>query len=69
MSRPSRPSAAQQPQAGGAAPVAGRVAEAIARNPRVRAALAGLDPDQRDHVRRAIAAAIHAKLGPGGGLR
>lgn len=74
MTRPSRPSAAppQQPsrqQAGGSAPIAAPVAAAIARDPRVRAALSGLDASQRDYVRRAIADAIEKKLGQRGGSR
>lgn len=40
---------------------------AIARDPRIRARLAGLDAGQRDHVRRAIAEAIRAKLRERGG--
>jgi hypothetical protein len=71
MRRPSRPSAAKQTQqparSGGSAPIAAPVAAAIARDPRLRAALSTLDASQRDHVRRAIAAAIEAKLGPRGG--
>jgi len=74
MRRPSRPSAAQQPQQpqqpvrpGGSPPVSAPVAAAIARDPRLRAALSTLDASQREHVRRAIAAEIEAKLGRQGG--
>lgn len=43
-------------------PISAPVADAMARDPRIRAALARLDAGQRDHVRRAIAAAIEARL-------
>jgi hypothetical protein len=71
MNRPARPTTAPPPQrqAGGSAPIAAPVAAAIARDPRVRAALSGHDAGHRDHVRRAIAAAIEKKLGGRGGPR
>lgn len=52
MSRPPRPPAN----------LSAPIDAAISRDPRVRAALARLDAGQRDHVRRAIAQAIRAKL-------
>lgn len=44
------------------APIAPEIAAAIARNPRLRAALARIDPAQREAARRAIAARIAAAL-------
>lgn len=72
MKQPSPPSTARpqpQQQAGRPTPIAAPVAAAVARDPRVRAAMSGLDPDQRDYVRRAIADAIEKKIGQRGGLR
>lgn len=43
-------------------PISGPIDAAMARDPRIRATLARLDAGQRDHVRRAIAAAIEARL-------
>lgn len=59
MNRPPRPPAN----------LSGPIDAAIARDPRVRAQLAGLDAGQRDHVRRAIAQAVQAKLRDRGGPR
>ncbi|MDQ0252252.1 hypothetical protein ACCC88_16160 [Sphingomonas sp. Sphisp140] len=49
--------------------LAAAVDAAIARDPRIRNRLAGLDAAQRDHVRRTIAEAIQAKLRAGGGTQ
>lgn len=49
--------------------LAAAVDAAIARDPRIRHRLAGLDASQRDQVRRAIAEAIRAKLPTGGGVQ
>lgn len=57
MNRPPRPPAN----------LSAPIEAAITRDPRIRASLAGLDAGQRDHVRRAIAQAIQAKLRERGG--
>ena len=57
MNRPPRPPAN----------LSASIDAAISRDPRVRATLDGLDAGQRDHVRRAIAQAIRAKLRERGG--
>ncbi|WP_137861342.1 MULTISPECIES: hypothetical protein [unclassified Sphingomonas] len=54
---------APRPPAG----ISAAIDAAIARDPRLRATLAGLNAGQRDHVHRAIAHAVKARLRDRGG--